>query len=77
MYLKLNVDGSFLDVQGTHGVVLRDDKGNWLWGFTGHCVNGNSSPLQPELMGIRVGLEAVLDRSLLRVLIKMYYAQAG
>lgn len=37
-YIKLNVDGGFRDGIGTYGGVLRDNKGVWMWGFTGRSI---------------------------------------
>lgn len=48
-YLKLNVYGSFKDGRGSFGGILRDNDGNWVWGFSSKCSNSN--PLNAELQG--------------------------
>ena len=67
-YVKLNVDGSYRDGCGTYGGILRDEDGNWVWGFSGKC--NDSSPLHAELMGLREGLQALKDRGILRALVE-------
>lgn len=59
-YMKLSVDGSFYDRQGTFGGLLRDDQGKWMWGFTGKS-NAND-PLHAELQCLRVGLQVLIDK---------------
>ena len=75
-YLKLNVDGSFRDNQGTYGGVLRDEAGAWIWGFFGRCDDDNYSALQAELMAIKVGLQALKERGLIRVMVETDSSQA-
>ena len=67
-YLKLNVYGGFLDSQGSFGGLLRNEDGVWQWGFAGRF--DASSALQAELKALQVGLQALLDRNLTRVIIE-------
>lgn len=62
------MDGGFLDGHGNYGGLLRDDLENKQWGFTGNFPA--SSPLNTELAALKVGLTAVVERNLLRVLIE-------
>lgn len=58
-YYKLNVDGSFGDGSTAFGGVLRDEQGNWVWGF---ADNSNmQSVLAAELLALRTGLQLLLD----------------
>lgn len=62
------MDGGFLDGHGNYGGLLRDDLEKKQWGFTGNFPA--SSPLNTELAALKVGLTAVVERNLLRVLIE-------
>ena len=49
-YLKLNVDGGFRDGKAVYCGVLRDDMGQWIWGYAG-CFTG-VSPLSAEIKAL-------------------------
>ena len=53
-YLKLNVDGGFLDGQGTFGDLLRIEDGIWLWGFA--CKFKEFGPLHADLKALQMGM---------------------
>ncbi|KAM7526225.1 hypothetical protein LguiA_016127 [Lonicera macranthoides] len=73
-YLKLNVHGSIRDGVGMFGGVLRSETGEWLWDFAGKC--GNTSHLHAELMGVKVGLEKIVARGHLQVIIETDSSEA-
>ena len=58
---KLNTDGLVLDSVGQAGcgVVVRDDHGNWIAGFTRHI--GATDNFATELWGLRDGLSLCLS----------------
>ena len=43
--------------------------GAWVWGFIGRCGAEVMTPLHAELIGIMVGMEAIQEKGLARVLI--------
>ena len=67
-YMKLNVDEGFRDGQGTFGGVLRDDEGNVKWGFSGKSSAGDA--LHAELIAMKIGLQALLDKNCSRILVE-------
>ena len=73
-YLKLNVDGSFLDGHASFGGILRDNDGTWIWGFAGAFPTADA--LEAELMAIRTDLHVLLDKRISRVLIETDSSQA-
>ena len=66
-YSKLNVEGSVREGKSMYGGILRNDQGQWVWGFTGFC--GHASPLQAELVAIKEGLSAIHHHGLFRVIL--------
>ncbi|KAM7460286.1 hypothetical protein LguiB_036334 [Lonicera macranthoides] len=54
-YLKLNVDGGLCDGKAVYGGVLRDEAGQWLWGFT--CSFHGNTPLLAKVKALKVGLQ--------------------
>ena len=72
--MKLNVDCSFRDRQGTYGGLLKDDKGSWIWGFMGK--SNTSDPLHAKLQALRIGLQALVDKGCNRVLVETDSSQA-
>ena len=55
--VKLNVDGSYRDLEDTMGAggLLRNHRGEWLVGFAAHKMNGN--PLLAEAHALYLGLQ--------------------
>ncbi|CAL9009909.1 unnamed protein product, partial [Prunus brigantina] len=69
--LKLNVDGSFMRSTGSIGAggVIRDHLGNWIGGF---AVNlGKGQILEAELWGLFFGLQSVITRRMMNIIVEM------
>lgn len=66
--MKLNINGGFRDSQGTYGGVFRDEKGQWLWGFTGKSTATN--PLYAELLAIKKRIQALLAKGSHQVIVE-------
>lgn len=60
--IKLNVDGSYRDVEDSSGAggLARDPSGNWLFGFLAHRRGGNA--FMAEAQALLLGLELVWAR---------------
>lgn len=69
-WAKLNVDGScrLLENIGTFGCVLRDDKGAWLWGFSGRIDAPTVN--DTELRSLVQGLEMAWERRIQRLVVE-------
>ena len=67
-YKKLNIDGGFRDAQGSFGSVLRDDEGNWIWGFNGS--NNANDALHAKIISLKRGLEALVEKNVGRTIIE-------
>lgn len=67
-YYKLNVDDSVRDGNSTHGGLLWNHAGEWMWGFIGWTTNSFAS--HTELLAIKEGLMVVHRKGILRVIIE-------
>lgn len=67
-YLKLNVDGGFKDGRGGYGGFLWDDRGQWIWGFTGS--HAALDPVHTELEAIKAGLQLLTTNGHSRTIIE-------
>lgn len=69
-WLKLNTDGSSLgNPKLTSGGILRDERGNWVIGFS--RKTGRSSSYLAELWTIRDGLNICLSKNFLDVEVEL------
>ncbi|KAL6555157.1 hypothetical protein OROGR_006415 [Orobanche gracilis] len=66
--IKLNIDGSFMSMNGNRmgfGGVLRNDKGQWIIGLVGH--SGGGSPFLAEALALLHGLKIAWSKGYRRI----------
>ncbi|XP_057421783.1 uncharacterized protein LOC130715682 [Lotus japonicus] len=73
--IKLNVDGSFRDMDGSGGAggLARYAQGDWLFGFVAHSYGGNA--LASEAEALLLGLKLVWDRGYREVKVEVDCAE--
>lgn len=69
--VKLNVDGSFREQDGSMGAggLFRDSEGRWLFGFHGHRRWGNA--LIAEAQALLIGLDLAWDRGIRELVVEV------